>query len=330
MAPNLSRNDVTICLFCGKRHDEVNKLIAGPNGSICDECVRRCASLIGNIDADTGLCGVIGHPVGHSLSPLLHNAAFAAAGLNSVYLAFDIIEVGPFLAGMRATPSFRGLSITIPHKLAVIPHLDSLDPLAKKIGSVNTITNEGGKLTGSTTDGMGAIRAFDQAKIDLTARRVLFLGSGGAVRAVAFTMADRCSVGKITILGRTPANAARLAEDIRRETGRPVASGNLETDLRAAMDEHDIIIHGTPVGMNREQSGESCVPRETLHADHVVLDMVYRPHRTRLIADAEAAGAAVIYGIEMLLHQAALQFERWTGQPAPVNAMSTAVREKLA
>ncbi len=279
------------------------------------------------IDAETGLCGVIGHPVGHSLSPRLHNAAIAAAGLNYVYLAFDIVDVAPFLAGMRATPSFRGLSVTIPHKLAVIPHLDSLDPLAAKIGSVNTVTNEDGKLVGSSTDGMGAVRAFDQAKIDLTGRRVLFLGSGGAVRAVAFTMADRCSVGKITILGRTPANATRLADDIHRATGRPVASGSLETDLRRAIDDHEIVIHGTPVGMSMEHAGESCVSRETLHADHVVFDMVYRPHRTRLIADAEAAGAAVIHGIDMLIHQAALQFERWTGQPAPVTAMRAAVRE---
>ncbi len=281
------------------------------------------------IDADTGLCGVIGHPVGHSLSPHLHNAAFAATALNYVYLAFDVVDVAPFLAGMRATPSFRGLSVTIPHKLAVIPHLDSLEPLAKKIGSVNTITNEDGKLIGSTTDGMGAVRAFDQAKIDLTGRRVLFLGSGGAVRAVAFTMADRCSVGKITILGRTPENATRLAEDIRQGTGRPVASGNLSTDLRKAMDEHEIVIQGTPIGMGGEQEGESCVPRETISSEHVVFDMVYRPHRTPLIADAEAVGAAVIHGIDMLIHQAALQFERWTGKPAPLTAMRAAIREKL-
>jgi len=282
------------------------------------------------IDADTNLCGVVGHPVSHSLSPQLHNAAFASAGLNYAYLAFDVTDIGAFLGGMRAAPSFRGLSVTIPHKLAVIPHLDSLDPLARKIGSVNTITNEKGKLLGSTTDGMGAVRAFDQAKIDLTGRRVLFLGSGGAVRSVAFTMADRCSVGKITILGRTPQNAARLAEDIRRETGRPTSAGSLSSDLRKAMDEHEIVIQGTPVGMGQEQGMESCVPRETISAEHVIFDMVYRPHRTRLIADAEAAGAAVIYGIEMLLHQAALQFERWTGEAAPISAMRAALPEELA
>lgn len=281
------------------------------------------------IDADTGLCGVIGHPVGHSLSPHLHNAAFASTGLNYVYLAFDVTEVGPFLTGMRATPSFRGLSVTIPHKLAVIPHLDSLDPLARKIGSVNTITNEAGKLIGSTTDGLGAVRAFDQAKIDLTGRRILFLGSGGAVRSVAFTLADRCMPGQITILGRTAANVEGLAADIKATTKIRVLTGSLADDIRKAMDEHEIVIQGTPVGMDGKQEAKSCVPRETISSEHVIFDMVYRPHRTPLIADAERAGAAVIYGIEMLIHQAALQFERWMDQPAPVAAMREAAHAAL-
>ncbi len=281
------------------------------------------------IDADTGLCGVIGHPVSHSLSPHLHNAAFAATGLNFAYLAFDVTEVGPFLAGMRATPSFRGLSVTIPHKLDVIPHLDALDPLARKIGSVNTITNEDGKLTGATTDGLGAVRAFDQAKIDLTGRRILFLGSGGAVRSVAFTMADRCMPGQITILGRTPSKVEALAADITSATKTRVLAGSLADDLRAAMDEHEIVVQGTPVGMGEKQDPKSCVPRETISGEHVIFDMVYRPHRTQLIQDAERAGAAVIYGIEMLIHQAALQFERWMGQAAPVSAMRAAANAAL-
>jgi len=282
-----------------------------------------------NIDADTGLCGVIGHPVGHSLSPHLHNAAFAVTDLNFVYLAFDTTDVGPFLAGMRAAPSFRGLSVTIPHKLDVIPHLDALDPLAQKIGSVNTITNEDGKLYGSTTDGLGAVRAFDQKKIDLTGRRILFLGSGGAVRSVAFTMADRCMPGQITILGRTPGKVEELVSDIKAGTKARIKGGSLTDDIRAAMDEHEIVIQGTPVGMSQEQTAVSCVPRETISPEHVVFDMVYRPQRTQLIADAERAGAAVIYGIEMLIQQAALQFERWMDRPAPVTAMREAARAAL-
>lgn len=281
------------------------------------------------IDADTGLCGVIGHPVGHSLSPHLHNAAFEAAGLNFVYLAFDIVDVGPFLAGMRVAPSFRGLSVTIPHKLAVIPHLDSLDPLAARIGSVNTITNDNGKLTGTTTDGLGAVRAFDQKRVDLAGRKVLFLGSGGAVRSVAFTVASRCMPSAITILGRTESKVVKLAADLQASTLTKIRSGDLSRDVAQAMAEHDVVIQGTPVGMGTEHAGVSCVPCETLTSEHIVFDMVYRPHRTRLIADAEAAGATVIYGIEMLLHQAALQFEYWTGQAASLSAMRDAVHTLL-
>ena len=142
------------------------------------------------IDTATRLCAVIGNPVGHSLSPAIHNAAFRALDLNYVYLAFEVSDAGSCLAGMRVTPSFRGMSVTIPHKLSVIPHLDEIEPLAEKVGSVNTIANDNGRLVGSTTDGQGTLRAFSAADVNLEGRRVLFLGSGGAVRAVAFAMAE--------------------------------------------------------------------------------------------------------------------------------------------
>ena len=140
------------------------------------------------IDAETQLCAVIGDPVGHSLSPAIHNAAYEALGLNFAYLAFCVKDLGAFLQGMRSIPSFRGASVTIPHKLAVMEYLDSIDPLAEKVGSVNTITNESGTLVGSTTDGPGAVRALKEAGVALEGKRVLFLGAGGAVRAVAFSV----------------------------------------------------------------------------------------------------------------------------------------------
>ncbi len=273
------------------------------------------------IDTDTQLCGVIGNPVGHSLSPRIHNAAYDAGGLNFVYLAFEISDVGGCLAGMRAMPNFRGLSVTIPHKLAVMEHLDELEPMAEKVGSVNTITNEGGRLIGSTTDGPGAVRAFDEAGISLVGRRVLFLGAGGAVRAVAFAVAELCSPAGVTILGRNPERVAPLVEDLRAKTSGSFDLGDLSADIEEAMSCHDVIIQGTPLGMGPERVGETCVPPETLHAEHVVFDMVYMPDRTRLIADAQAAGCTVVHGIDMLLNQAALQFERWTGKAAPLAAM---------
>ncbi len=282
-----------------------------------------------SIDAATGLCAVIGHPVGHSLSPRIFNAAFDAANLNYVYLAFDVTDVAGFLSGVRATPSFRGVAVTIPHKLAVIEHLDRLDPLAKKIGSANTITNEGGVLAGTTTDGLGALRAFDRAGVDLTGLRVLFLGSGGAVRAVAFTIADRCAPACITLAGRTPANVSSLAHDLNAATRAKIRTAELGGDIARLMAEHDVIVQGTSLGMQGETAGEMPVPPETLLPNHVAFDMVYRPHRTPFIRAAESTGCKVVYGIEMLLGLAAIQFEGWTGQGAPVSAMRQAVAGEL-
>lgn len=281
------------------------------------------------IDTHTQLCAVIGRPVGHSLSPAMHNAAFAAAGLNYVYLAFEVEDVPACLAGMRALPNFRGLSVTIPHKLAVMPHLDEIDPMAQRVGSVNTITNAGGRLIGTTTDGLGTLRAFDDAEISIPGKRVLFLGSGGAVRSVAFAFAERAAPAAITLLGRTPANVEALAGDLRAATPVPIAAGTLADDLAAALTSHDIIVQGTSVGMHGHDEGTSIVPAECLRPEHAVFDMVYRPLKTRLIQDAERVGCRVILGLDMLVNQAVLQFETWTGVPAPRDVMRTALLNAL-
>ncbi|MDP7638231.1 MAG: shikimate dehydrogenase [Candidatus Hydrogenedentes bacterium] len=281
------------------------------------------------IDADTRLCAVIGHPVGHSLSPAIHNAAYEALDLNFAYLAFRVEDVGAFLAGMKSVATFRGASVTLPHKLAVIEHLDFIDPMAEKVGSVNTITHEDGRLIGSTTDGPGTLRAFEEAGVNLAGKRVLFLGAGGAVRAVAFAVAEVGSPGRITLLGRNPERVAPLADDLRAKTSVPVAQGSLAVDVEEGLEEHDIIIQGTPVGMAPGCEGETCVPADALRPDHVVFDMVYKPLKTRLVQDAEEAGCAVISGLEMLIQQGALQFERWTGQRAPVEAMRRAALDAL-
>ncbi|MDX9972664.1 MAG: shikimate dehydrogenase [FCB group bacterium] len=281
------------------------------------------------IDASTRLCAVIGNPVEHSLSPCMHNAAYEATGLNYVYVAFRVEDVAACLAGMKALAGFRGMSVTIPHKLAVMPQLDEIEPLARHVGSVNTITNENGRLIGSTTDGPGTLRAFEEAGVSLAGRRVLFLGTGGAVRAVAFAVAQAFPEVRMTILGRTGAHVAQLVDDLLQKGGANASGGDLDGDLESAMAEHDVIVQGTPVGMH-PHPGDSPVPREWLRPEQVVFDMVYRPRRTRLIREAEAAGCRVVLGIEMLINQAVLQFERWTGVPAPVSAMRDAVLAELA
>lgn len=277
------------------------------------------------IDVDTQLCGVIGNPVGHSMSPAIHNAGYGAQGLNFVYLAFEVSDVGACLGGMRSMPNFRGLSVTIPHKLAVIEHLDEVESMAANVGSVNTVTNEGGRLIGSTTDGLGVTRALDEAGVDLDGKRVLFLGAGGAVRAVAFAVADRIGDGAITILGRTPSRVEPLVQDLSDKTSAEVSMGHLVDDVSAAVSGHDVIIQGTPIGMYPESVGETCVPAGSLRSEQVVFDMVYRPLKTKLIEDAEAAGCKTILGTEMLVQQAAAQYQGWAGREAPVDVMRDAL-----
>ncbi len=278
------------------------------------------------IDTNTRLCAVIGDPVAHSLSPAMHNAAFAAAGLNYVYLAFHVQDVAHCLAGMRALKSFRGMSVTIPHKVAVMEHLDEIDPMAVEVGCVNTITNQDGCLIGSITDGTGTLRAFSEAGVELEGKRVLFLGAGGAVRAVAFAMAAIARPASITVLGRSPNRLDSLVNDLRGQKAVEVAKGSIEEDLAEALPAHDVLVQGTPVGMHGHDEGRSCVPKALLRDDLVVFDMVYRPLKTRLIQEAEDTGCTTMLGLEMLLHQAVLQFETWTG----VNAPQTAMREALA
>jgi shikimate dehydrogenase len=280
------------------------------------------------IDTATRLCAVIGNPVEHSRSPLIHNTAFAATGLNYVYVAFRVEEVAPVLEGMRALETFRGMSVTIPHKTAVMPHLDEIDALARHIGCVNTITNEDGRLLGTNTDGLGVLRAFDDAGVAVQNKRVLFLGSGGAVRAVAFAIAER-KPAAITLLGRTAANVDALATDLRNATGVAIETGPIEDALEAAMASADIVIQGTPAGMYPGNIGMSLVPPALLRRDQVVFDMVYNPMKTKLLQDAEAAGAQTILGLEMLVNQAVLQFEIWTGMPAPYTAMRDALVQNL-
>ncbi len=278
-----------------------------------------------SIDTATQLCAVIGNPVEHSLSPCIHNAAFEATGLNYVYLAFRVEDVRGCLAGMRTLPSFRGLSVTIPHKIAVMEHLDRIDPMAVKVGSVNTILNQDGSLIGSTTDGPGAFGAFRDAGVPLEGKRLLFLGTGGAVRAVAFALAESAVPSRITILGRTPARVMPLVADLNAKSGVTVHAGGLPADLAQAMETHDVVIQGTPTGMYPDKKGETLVPKSLLRPDHIVFDMVYRPLKTRLIREAEEVGCRTVLGIEMLLHQAALQFETWTGTAAPRDAMRQAL-----
>ena len=272
------------------------------------------------IDAKTKLCGLLGNPVEHSLSPAIHNGAFQKLGLNFVYLAFRVEDLGSAMAGIRALGNLRGFSVTIPHKVAVIPYLDEVETTAKHIGSVNTIVIENGRLIGYNTDASGALRAFTNAGVPLTGRHVLMLGSGGAARAIAFALGT-AHVGRLTILGIDEGERDGLIRDLQAKTELTITGGALdEKTLRQVVPHAQVLLHCTPVGMS-PRSEQSCVPPTVFSPGLTVMDIVYNPLETKLLKEAKAAGCRVIRGLEMFLNQAVAQFELWTGQTAPADVM---------
>ena len=282
------------------------------------------------ITGRTRICAVIGDPVGHSLSPRIHNAAFEALGLDYAYVPFHVRrgEAGAAVQAVRAL-GLRGLSVTIPHKVDVIPHLDEIDPVAENIGSVNTIVNDGGRLLGYSTDGPGALRALAASGVHPAGRKVLLLGSGGAARALAFTLATVEPLPSLTILGIEAPELDRLATDLGARTKLPLATGVMASDaLRREMERAEIVVHATPVGMS-PRVGESIVPADLFRPSQVVFDVVYTPFETRLLREAAARGAKTVPGLGMFIHQAAIQFELWTGKEAPVDVMTRTVTAAL-
>jgi shikimate dehydrogenase len=281
------------------------------------------------INTQTKLCGVLGNPVEHSLSPAIHNAAFQKLGLNFVYLAFRVEDLAGAIRGIRALGNVRGFSVTIPHKVAVIPHLDEVETTAKHIGSVNTIIVENGKLTGYNTDALGALRALRDAGVSLKGQKVLMLGSGGAARAIAFGLGADTGVVALTILGIDDQERRGLVKDLRAKTSLHVEDGPItEETLRRSLKDSQILLHCTPVGMHPKVE-ETCVPGSLFTPSLTVMDIVYNPLETRLLREAKAAGCRTIRGLEMFLNQAIAQFELWTGRPAPADVMRTVLESRF-
>lgn len=281
------------------------------------------------IDAHTRWCGVIGNPVEHSLSPSIHNAAFRACGLNYVYLALRVERIAEAVAGMRALGNAAGFSVTIPHKVSVLPLLDTVDTTARHIGAVNTIVVRDGQLAGHNTDATGAMRALREAGVTLAGTHVVVLGTGGAARAIAFGLAG-AGVARLTLLGIDARERTGLAEDVRTKTQVAVEDGPLDDGrLGAALSSASVMIHCTPVGMSPKVQ-DTCVPAALLRPTLTVMDIVYNPRETRLLREARAAGCKTIPGLEMFLNQALEQFELWTGQVAPADVMRRVLESKFS
>ena len=282
-----------------------------------------------SINFNTRVCAVIGNPVAHSLSPAIHNAGYEALDLDFLYIPCQVEDVAGALTGMRAFHNFRGMSVTIPHKIEAMKYLDEIAEADRTIGSINTIVKEGNKLIGLGTDGPGALKALVDAGVAMEGKKVLMLGSGGAARAIAFTLALKTGLGELRILDVNESMLQGLTADLRTHTGACITSALMtDVSLVAAMGEADIIIHCTPVGMHPKE-GASLVPAGLFRPGQVVFDIVYTPLETRLLADARERGLQVISGVEMFINQAVLQFEQFTGTDAPEDVMRRVVMEHL-
>jgi shikimate dehydrogenase len=283
----------------------------------------------GTIGTTTQLCAVIGNPVNHSLSPALHNAAFDALGLDFVYVAFRVEALAGALAGMRALTGFRGMSVTIPHKIEAMRYVDEIAEVDRSIGSINTIINDNGKLIGLGTDGPGALKALIDGGVELAGKSILMLGAGGAARAIAFTLARSAAPSSLTIMDINEPVLRGLEADLKKGTQVSIkASIMADVTLAETMGYADLIINCTPLGMHPNEE-VSAVPAELFRQGQVVFDIVYTPLETKLLRDARACGLRTVSGVEMFINQAALQFQYFTGSSAPVEVMRSVVMERL-
>lgn len=273
--------------------------------------------------------GIIGHPVAHSLSPTFQNAALKALGVDATYEAWDtpLEELSARVESLRE-PETMGANVTIPHKQDVAPLLDDLDPLAARIGAVNTIVNRNGRLAGYNTDGAGFVRALrDEAGFEPQGKTVLMLGAGGAARGIAFALLE-AGTRVLTIANRTQERAEALAAELRRYY--PAATVDV-TEFPPSQIAFDCIVNTTSVGMHGGSAeGASPCDFATVRPGTLAVDIVYAPAETPFLRAAADHGLTTLGGLPMLIYQGALAFELWTGKPAPVAAMFEAARTALA
>jgi shikimate dehydrogenase len=284
-----------------------------------------------SLDAETTLVALLGQPVAHSHSPLMHNTAFAEQGLNVAYAACAVAPeaVGDAVAGLRAL-GFAGANVTIPHKEAVIPHLDALTERARAIGAVNTLFwDEDGQLAGDNTDAAGFRAPLEGHAEHLRGSDLLIFGAGGAARAASYALLTGFAPARLTLAARTPEKAEALAADLapfdETDTLGVVPFGEAGPAVRSAR----LLVNATPLGMHPETDATPWPHLEDFSEDQIAYDLVYAPPRTRLLREAEARGATPIGGLDMLVGQAAASYRRWTDRPMPTEAVRQALRERL-
>ena len=278
------------------------------------------------IKGSTNIVGLIGHPVEHSFSPPMHNAAFNALNLDYAYVAFDVNpnNLKEAIEGAKAL-NIKGFNVTIPHKIDVMEYLDEVDEVASLIGAVNTIDFK--NLKGYNTDGIGAVKAIEEVT-SIKGKNVVVAGAGGASRAISFYIA-KYGAESLTILNRNVLKAQGLASDVSNSDLIDGVSSDSISEINNYLNDADILIDTTPLGMDPHIDDEPIVRAGDMHEDLVVFDAVYNPNETVLLKEAIKAGAKPVYGIKMLLYQGAESFEIWTGKKAPVDVMEDALKKTL-
>ena len=279
-----------------------------------------------NIKGSTNIVGLIGHPVEHSFSPPMHNAAFEKLGMDYAYVAFDV-EPQNLKSAIDGAKSLgiRGLNVTIPHKIEVMQYLDEIDEVAGLIGAVNTIDFK--DMKGYNTDGIGAVRAIEEVT-SIKDKNVVIAGAGGASRAISFYIA-KYGASRLTILNRNVEKAQKLASDVSNSGLIGDVKADSISEIASILDDADILINTTPVGMHPNVNDEPIASASDMHEGLVVFDAVYNPNETGLLKEAVKAGAEPVFGIKMLLYQGAESFRIWTGADAPVDAMEDALRKTI-
>jgi len=284
------------------------------------------------IAGTTSLVGLIGWPVEHSLSPQMHNAAFAELGCDFAYVPLPVRPelVEQALKGLMAL-NFVGTNVTVPHKQAVMRYLDELSEAARLTGAVNTIHIQNGHLLGYNTDAIGFLNSLEEAGCDPQGMRVAVLGAGGAARAVVYALA-RSGVDSMMVLNRTAERAAFLVDDLNEAFPDSTMTFKALTSqaLAAVADQVDLVVNTTSVGMYPDVESSPWPADVPMPAQVTFCDLVYNPLETVFLTQARAAGAPTIDGLGMLVHQGAFAFEKWTGQAAPLEVMRQACLSKLA
>ncbi|MBA7526786.1 Shikimate dehydrogenase (NADP(+)) [subsurface metagenome] len=266
--------------------------------------------------------GIIGDPIEHSLSPVMHNAAFEKLGLDAVYLAFRVSkgELGDAIKGAKSL-GIAGLNVTIPLKEKALSFVDA-EVVAKKIGAINTIDFSSGTPVGYNTDGLGSLRVLKETVGELKGKNVLILGAGGAAKAISFYL--DAEGARVTIANRTKERAAQLASNLRNAN-----SIGLDAELKEHVKDSDILINATAVGMHPHEDA-TLVNADMMHPDLVVFDIVYNPVDTKLLREAKRAGVKkIVDGVKMLVYQGAASFRIWTKMEPPVEVMEKVVRDVL-